>query len=203
MAQQRRTRTKFRADAAEQRAEAWFVTFCGLGPGRSFPKLREIGAAVGLKPVPSLSTFKRWSNGHDWASRVRDYDRQRLLELQEHTQTPVDEMNARQQRIGQLFQTMATRAVSNRGVEGLELESSTSLATMARQGVDIERLAAGEATERTEVMEAALDRFVRDLAEVFIRVNRYPTETQRATEFGVGADALRRSHFPSIVDMEA
>ena len=62
----------------------------------------------------------------------------------------------------------------------------------------IERLAMGEATSRSEVINDTLTAIVKDIIALFLTVNQRTDRDDRTREFGTGAHAIIWRHVPAL-----
>ena len=133
-------------------------------PPRSLRRLHRELQAGGVKI--SLRKLEQGSARDGWVQAAKEFDRKRddevaVLLQKESTDSPV-----RQVRLGQALQEVA--------IEGLDaiLRSAPpndlrALAAAAREGVQIERLALGEATSRSEVKVSAYNAIIVPIAQIF------------------------------------
>ena len=122
--------------AAQRRAESYYLLYAALGRDRSLTKLRETLADLGLSV--SLNTLKSYSANHDWQGRAGFLD-QRNTSL-EHANLPA-EMNERHARLGIALQTVAGKRLETIDASELSVGDAPRL---AKAGVDIARLATGQ-----------------------------------------------------------
>lgn len=138
---------------------AWkaFQTYRDLPPGeRSITNaVKAVGAKTGKGRV-----FERWSSEHDWVTRATAWDTHLDQAVQARILKERGDMAARQVRLGRGLQDKATEGLGE--LKAGEL-SAEAVAKLAKAGVDIERLAIGEVTDRVEhsVAEEARGRLKR------------------------------------------
>jgi hypothetical protein len=168
--------------AAQRRAESYYLLYAALGRERSLSKLRETLADLGLSV--SLNTLKSYSANHDWQGRAEFLD-QRNTSL-EHANLPA-EMNERHARLGIALQTVAGKRLETIDASELSVGDAPRL---AKAGVDIERLATGQANERYELVASMLSPMIYDLVDLFKTVNVIDDPQARVTAWARQADAI-------------
>lgn len=164
-----------------------------MGPVRSLTALSGLVADLGLRISPN--SLKRYSVEYGWQERVRAYDAERQA-VEETPAAQVLRMNERQAALGQSAQDIARQAFAAiLGTRGqVEMISPTDAIRLAKDGQQIERLAMGEATSRTEIALQVYAELVTAVAEVFIEANALPDADARARRFALGAQALIEAH---------
>ena len=182
--------------AAQRRAESYYLLYAALGHDRSLSKLRETLADLGLSV--SLNTLKSYSANYDWQGRAGFLD-QRNTSL-EHANLPA-EMNERHARLGIALQTVAGKRLETIDASELSVGDAPRL---AKAGVDIERLATGQANERYELVASMLSPMIYDselrrgqrgLAATRIRLRRGPRVCgERVPRLGAKGRRLLRHH---------
>jgi len=102
--------------------------------------------------VPSeatlLSRFKRWSATHKWQERVISRDRERAEARRKKKDADIEAMNERHAQLGVSLQAKGLKRVDDL-LKKEELSGAEAI-RMIKQGTDLERVARGEPTERTE-----------------------------------------------------
>lgn len=134
------------------RAAAAFDEYCLLGPGRSLRKLAEKLKQTHSKPIATESTLMAWSTEHNWQERVKLYDKERIDEKRRKQEAEIDRMNEEHALLGR---TQALRAVKQ--IEELikaQKFGSQATVQLFKVSTDLERLARGGVTERSEVTGA-------------------------------------------------
>lgn len=126
--------------------QAWtaFVTYRDAGPGRN---IRDTTKATGKAP----STHRQlalWSSKHDWVQRVRAYDAWLDQEVQARVLQAAGDRAMEQVRLGEKLRKKAEARIDALKVDDL---ASEDVPRWAKVGVEIERLAMGDATSRTDV----------------------------------------------------
>lgn len=129
-------------------AAAAFQEYCALGPGRSLRKLAESKQ----KYNKSVSLLMRWSADHQWQERVKHYDAERIEEQRQKREAEIEAMNERHALIGISQQAKAIKQIE-------DLIAAKSFGSMAavqllKLATDLERVARGVETDRTEVIAA-------------------------------------------------
>jgi hypothetical protein len=127
------------------------------------PSDRSIAAAVkatGVKPGNNRN-YERWSSRHDWVSRARAWDTRVDQEVQRRLMKERGDRAVEQAKLGRNLQAVAGMGISNlikevqdarapgghRRVLKRDLKPS-EIAQLAKAGVEIERVAEGDPTER-------------------------------------------------------
>lgn len=126
------------------KALAAFHEYCLLGPARSLRKLAESKQEYSK----SVSLLMRWSTDHNWQERVKVYDAERAEEKRHKQEEELERMNAEHALLGR---TQALRAVKQieKLIEAQKFGSQASV-QLLKVGTDLERVARGAVTERTE-----------------------------------------------------
>lgn len=129
-----------------------FNRYWSLGPGRSIDalhaELQRNFRQHGFRRPPHIRTLFEWSARYHWQARIaqleaeaHEADRAAQLEA-------IHEMNERQAREGLALQEKALRRLTQLAPEEL---SADALIRAFLAGPKLERLARGEATDRTEL----------------------------------------------------
>ena len=184
-----------RSDAAD-RAELMFALYVELGASRSLDLLRRRLAEVGMKI--SDTTLGVYSQQYHWQDRLvaieakaRDTNDERLVQS-------IADMNRDQALIGRGLRTWAGNQLGMLQRSGYVAKTGQEVAATAKVGVEIERLAMGEATSRNEVVNDTLTAIVKDIIALFLMVNQLADRDDRTREFGTGADAIIGRHVPAL-----
>ena len=184
-----------RTDTAD-RAELMFALYVELGASRSLDLLRRRLAEVGI--VISDTTLGTYSADFHWQDRLvaieakaRDANDERLVQS-------IADMNRDQALIGRGLQTWAGSQLGILQRSGYVAKTGQEVAATAKVGVEIERLAMGEATSRSEVINDTLTAIVKDIIALFLAVNQLTDRDDRTREFGTGADAIIGRHVPAL-----
>ena len=115
-----------------------FSVYRDMGTDQSITK-------VALSLNKSRAIIGRWSSHWEWASRVRAWDNDLVEAARKQARKDIEEMQQRHIAIGRLLQDKAVEAIES----GVDISARDATA-LAKLGVDVERLARGEATERIE-----------------------------------------------------
>lgn len=159
----KKPRTQTRATA-----DAYRVLYLYMGPERSLAMLAKVGADAGL-PKRSLNTLKRYSVDFGWVEAAREHDERMASSVTSATITESLLDEARQRRLGQRMQVVAEMSLERHEVNrGAELNGS-QIARLAREGVNIERLASGMATSRVEILLGVVELLVERISGEFER----------------------------------
>jgi hypothetical protein len=129
-----------------------FDLYVALGPGRSLEKLHEAIAAdsrhCGLGRVPGLRTLYRWSSELYWQDCLADLEREARRRDNEDLLEQLVAMNQRQVEIGQKLQRKGEDRLES--LPSSEMSPAEAIRAIT-EGIRVERMARGEATERTVV----------------------------------------------------
>jgi len=120
-----------------------FEAYFRIGDGRSLAALH--GLLRGQPHPPSLRTLESWSRRFEWQTRLAVLERDAVVAQRERLTAEIHEMNERQAREGLLLQQKGAAALTAK--EAGDLTASDAIRAIA-EGVRIERLARGEATDR-------------------------------------------------------
>ena len=125
-----------------------FDRYWRLGADRSLERLQAELEAEGR--APSLRTLYEWSRQLHWQERVSDLEREARQAEDAARVAAIREMHDRQAREGLLLQQRGTEWLAELGNEDASPEAAIRAIT---EGAKLERLARGEATERTESVD--------------------------------------------------
>lgn len=183
--------------------ESLFIAYYLLGADRSLDGLRDLVAQAVPKP-PALNTLKRWSAEDGWQRKIAELDGRIAAGTEERTAADIIDMNVRQARLGRMMQQAATLKIEPLTQPDADLSALTyaEASRLAKEGVTIERLATGEATERREIVVTTYNRVVMPIVVLFQQVvaTLDPEQRARATrEFARGVDAIRDEHFGDVL----
>ncbi len=203
---------------AAERAARWYPVWliCGLFEGRrSSEAALVVGAMMGLSDRPAPRTLSRWRTAYNWVERAKEFD----AEQASHGEAVLIESaiadDVRQANLGRALQQLAASGIRELGTKP-ELKGS-EIASLAAQGVKIERLASGDATEIYQFMVAQYDLLGNSLAPLFkaaiaagfqtmaaalpeaIREETIDAATYAAGEvWGPGMNRVVREHFRTL-----
>ena len=147
-----------------------FDRYFRLGSDRTITQLRAALGAEG--DAPALRTLWEWSRQLQWQQRLVDLERQARDAEDAARVAAIREMHERQAKEGLLLQQKGTAWLTELSAAEASAEAAIRAVT---EGAKLERLARGEATERTEhqgpsdprleeLHDAELDRLI-ELAE--------------------------------------
>ncbi len=162
---------------AAERAARWYPVWliCGLFEGRrSSEAALVVGAMMGLSDHPAPRTLSRWRTTYGWVERAKEFDAEQASHGESVLIQSAIADDVRQANLGRVLQQLAATgaaALAKRAAaEGAEMElRGSEIATLAAQGVKIERLASGEATEIHAFMVAQYELLGNSLAPLFLR----------------------------------
>ncbi len=126
-----------------------FERYWRLGAERSIERLHAVIEADGT--APALRTLYQWSSKYHWQDRVADLERQARAADDEVRIQAIREMQERQAKEGLLLQQRGAQWLAQIDDEQASPEAAIRAVI---EGARLERLARGEATERTEIQNA-------------------------------------------------
>lgn len=125
-----------------------FEEYAIMGPSRSLRKLAERRGQKEGKSRVRLATLEEWSSAHNWQERVKAYDAEQRAIRRAQREASIDVMNEEHALLGR---TQAIRAVKQ--IQAL-IEAgkfgSQAAVSLFKIATDLERIARGGVTERTE-----------------------------------------------------
>lgn len=125
-----------------------FNEYCLLGPTRSLRKLAEKLDQTNSKPIASEATIMLWSTQHNWQERVKEYDNARADERRIKREAEIEKMNERHAMIGTTQQAKAIKQIE--ALIDAKAFGSMAAVQLLKLATDLERLARGAPTERSE-----------------------------------------------------
>jgi len=153
-----------------------FMQYLNQGVARSVRRLCEEyrTRSEGGEPVPTrrLSTMMQWSKKHRWQERIAEYERERNIAIQAELESRRLQARLDTADLGQALRAKAAEALAKfEAIEETDMVkpgrgkkkqvigkrfvlSAATLTALAKAGVEIERLALGEATQRVEEVGA-------------------------------------------------
>ena len=126
-----------------------FDQYWRLGPDRSIERLHAALAAEGH--APTLRTLYVWSRQLHWQQRVNDLERDARAAADAVRVAAIREMQERQAKEALLLQQKGTEWLAATEAKDATPEAAIRAIT---EGARLERLARGEATDRTEAIGA-------------------------------------------------
>lgn len=210
----RNRRTERAAVRTEAKADIFFALYCSLGAERS---LALVSARAGEAGVPrSAKTLERYSADYHWQERVREYDERRAATVQHVALDQAIANDIQHAQIGRALQELAIAHVARHRALGTAapLFGGTEIARLAAEGVRIERLASGQATEIYSVMIEFYGVLIGAFGNLWVESMDAAHEVyaergldqalrQRAhlaaqAVFGPGADRVLQEHFRAV-----
>jgi hypothetical protein len=167
--------------SAQDRAEVYYTLYASMGSSRSLTKLQRALADVGLDV--SLNTLKTYSANNDWNTRIKGLPTEQENSLMSYA---VD-MQIRQSALGRLMQTLGHERLKS--VDPSDLSINDALRLM-QTGVQVERAAMGEATERVEIFNTSINPLIHQIISLFVSINSINDPEERKRRFAIGADEL-------------
>ena len=129
-----------------------FDRYWRLGAGRTIRRLHAALEAEGS--ARSLRTLCEWSRQFHWQDRISDLESEARQAADAARVAAIREMHDRQAREGLLLQQRGTEWLGELKSEDASPEAAIRAIT---EGAKLERLARGEATERTESVDQAAE----------------------------------------------
>lgn len=191
---------EIKQERERERTDALFLVYWQMGPSRSLMALCEVCATVGLKR--HLNTFKRWSAKYDWQRRVLEKNAKEKTQREQEFSQAIDQMNERDAMMAQGMKGLIIGAINRyrsrmaddqKYRQGFAAQGVTvtpeldmdfrDMAALSRTAVNIERMARGQAINRTEVWVDIATTVVQEFAIIFMTVNKFGTEEEREAEF--------------------
>ena len=203
--------------SAAERAERWFPVWliCPLFEGqRSADAVVTVGALMALPDPPSRRTVSRWRTAYGWVERAKEFDELNSQRGEGVLIADAIADDVRQAKLGQALQQLAVQGAAVLKVADL---NGTQIARLAREGVNIERLASGEATEIHAFMASTYNLLSLSLAPLFGQaaeagfaelLRHIPAETREVAieaaryasgeVWGPGVNRVAREHFRAL-----
>ncbi len=130
-------------------AAAGYAEYAAMGQGRSLEGLVQQRVQNGSKASRRLATIKEWSSKYNWQERIKLYDAAQIERERVKRQKAIDAMNDRHAMIGTTQQAKAIEQIKAL----IEAKSFGSMAAvqLLKLATDLERVARGAPTERSEV----------------------------------------------------
>ena len=175
-----------------EKANLLFGLYVALGAGRSLAAVCDLANRAGVKTSPT--TLEGYSADFKWQERLAAIAAE--VADAEAVQSIAD-MNRRQAALGQAMQDAGAHTVLRINEQKYVIEP-TDAARLIDSGSKLQRLAMGEATSRSEVINDTLTAIVKDIIALFLAVNQLADRDDRTREFGTGADAIIGRHVPAL-----
>ena len=185
------TRSKHQARTVEK-ANLLFGLYVALGAGRSLAAVCDIAQSAGVKT--SATTLEGYSADFHWQKRLAAVEAE---VADAEAALTIADMNLRQAALGQAMQDAGAHTVKAID-KNKEIVDPTDAARLIDSGSKLQRLAMGEATSRSEVINDTLTAIVKDIIALFLAVNQLADRDDRTREFGTGADAIIGRHVPAL-----
>jgi Mg-chelatase subunit ChlI len=122
------------------KAYAAFTIYRDMGPERSI-------ALVAEECRKNISLMNRWSQRHQWVSRVHDYEAHLEKVAQASREKEIADMRKRHVTLGMALQSKAAEKL--KALDGKNMKVPDAIKALA-EGTKLERLARGEPTETIE-----------------------------------------------------
>ena len=178
-----------------EKANLLFGLYVALGPKRSLAAVAEVCTQIGLKA--GEKSLKLYSVDFHWQERLTAITEQAGQLGDDHAALTIADMNSRQAALGQAMQDAGAHTVKAINTNKKIVEP-TDAARLIDSGSKLQRLAMGEATSRSEVINDTLTAIILDIIALFNGVNQLADRDDRTREFGTGADAIIGRHVPAL-----
>lgn len=150
--------------------EFYFAIYAGIGRDRSLNAVHDLVSGMGIGV--SLKTLERYSRTYSWKQRVQEYDIGQAKKVSESVLRDAIANNVQHARIGRALAQLAMRGITERlpsptnpnGATGLR---GSEIARLASEGVRIERLASGQATDVHAVVVGLTEAITDDIASLW------------------------------------
>ena len=185
-----------RKNDASVKAAFLFAHYVELGVDRSLALLQKRCRISGVEI--GSSTLEEYSTKFHWQDRLAAIEEEAHKVNDERLVQTIADMNRDQALIGRGLRTWAGNQLGMLQLSGYVAKTGQEVAATAKVGVEIERLAMGEATSRSEVINDTLTAIVKDIIALFLAVNQLTDRDDRTREFGTGADAIIARHVPAL-----
>ena len=174
--------------ARRERNDSLFFIYYQMGPERSLEGLQKQLAMMGLKR--SLNTVKRYSAQFGWQARVLEMDAKYRAEREQKALEQRDEQDERQARLGRNMQVLASAGMVSmkKLMDSGAPMAPADISSLAKTGVQIERLATGKETDRVRIIREVNNAWTLQVGAIFLSVNTIPDEEGRKAEFATRMD---------------
>jgi hypothetical protein len=199
-----------------EKARYLFVVYQQMGPDRSLEKLHDILTKMGLKIA--LNTLKRYSVEFEWQRQILAINAKEHEAHERDILRKVDEMNEADAQVARGFRAFVVAAI-NQVRERMRIDqqarqkglppgqtaplfldmSFDEMVSMAKTAQQIERLARGQATSRTEVWIQVVETIVQEFALIFMAVNKLASEEERRAEWIRLCDDMIQRYYSQTV----
>jgi hypothetical protein len=186
-----------REQRTKEKADHLFIIYQQMGADRSINRLFTVCQAVGVKT--SESSLHKYSQRFEWQRRLLELQSAEAERREQDVSKQVDDMNRQDALMAQGMKAMVlggiryhhdqmkTKAAERirQGLTGdqiLDMDFK-DIAYLGRSAQQIERLARGQATSRTEVWVDVASTVVREFVLIFAAVNGLSTPEEREREF--------------------
>ena len=178
-----------------EKANLLFGLYVALGPKRSLAAVAEVCTQIGLKA--GEKSLKLYSADFHWQDRLAAIIEQAGQQGDNEAVQTIADMNLKQAALGQAMQDAGAHTVFRINEQKYVIEP-TDAARLIDSGSKLQRLAMGEATSRSEVINDTLTAIVKDIIALFLAVNLLTDRDDHTREFGTGADAIIGRHVPAL-----
>jgi hypothetical protein len=152
----------------QARARKFELVYLALGEGRSIARVFEIARSSGEKI--HVKTLETYSSLYGWVEHAKEWDAERVEIVSGIVLEHAVADTVRHAEFGRTMQQFAAQAMSNRMKDPDDLDlTGSEIARLGAEGIKIERMASGLATERIEVMSSAMRVVIEDIGPLVRR----------------------------------
>jgi hypothetical protein len=191
-------------DAVQSKADRCFDMYLTMTPPRSLSLLQKELTEAGLSV--SLSSLKAYSSRFNWQDRVKTARDQVKINEAERNAKTLSSMDENHARIGRTLQRFGAQEITHllNAAPGTNKVSASDVVKLFNSGINIERLASGLATERTEITIKAINLIVAQVVDVFADVAKtYSIPAGAVSAFAAGAEKIASAAFTqSVTEVE-
>jgi hypothetical protein len=172
--------------AKENRIEAYFSVYFGMGATRSIRKLSETLKVMGAENT-STTTLERYSRLGQWQERIQQAYQRAQEEIAASMTLDIQEANLAEARLGRDMRVKSGAALAHIDAKDISPAEAVSL---GREGVKMERLALGLAITQQEVAVLLINEYIHKVMTLYIEVNEIEDPEERLRAFTLGADQI-------------
>jgi len=192
-----------------EKADGLFLAYRNMGTGRTIVALTGLCNQIGFKIAKS--TIARYSIKYEWQRKLLELESFDAERREKDVAKIVDDMNRQDAAMAQGMKGLVVGAIryhqdrmrklaERRRQRGEEAQPMLDmpyhdLANMARTAQQIERLARGQATSRTEIWVDIAQTVVREFVLIFIAINDIEDKSVRKQEFTRLGDEMMRRYY--------
>ncbi len=193
-----------------------FMVHKQMSVDRSLKLLAETVRAMGVRI--SDKTLERYSAEYHWQEQILQQNAKEHEQQEKSILAQVDQMNDADAQLARGFRAFVVAAI-NRVRDNMRIDQAArqknmapgqtapmfldmtfqEMESMARTAQQMERLARGQATSRTEVWIEVVTTVVQEFALIFIGVNKIKDEEERMNEYARLSDEIITRYYSNTV----